>query len=152
MIRAARPDDGDAVREIVEKAFEPYCARMDRRPAPMDADYCRLIAEGAVLVAETPDAVGGVVVAFVRDGVGFVETIAVAPGLQGDGWGKRLMVAAEQKLVDERVEMVELYTNEVMTETLPWYLRLGYHHAKTVNEEGYRRVYFRKRLKQTEEA
>jgi hypothetical protein len=41
---------------------------------------------------------------------------------------------------------VHLYTNIVMTENLALYTRLGFEETHRADEDGYRRVFMRKRL------
>ncbi len=49
-IRPAVAADCDAVRACVRAAYAKYVERIGREPAPMLADYQRLIAQGAVSV------------------------------------------------------------------------------------------------------
>ena len=46
MIRCARPEDADAIRQLVLDAYDHYIARMGKPPGPMLDDYDRRIADG----------------------------------------------------------------------------------------------------------
>ena len=51
-IRAAAPEDLDAIRRIARAAYAPYVPRIGREPAPMVADFAAAIAAGQVWVAD----------------------------------------------------------------------------------------------------
>jgi ribosomal protein S18 acetylase RimI-like enzyme len=145
-LRPARPEDAGRLQEIARLAYELYLPRMDRPPAPMLADYRALIVAGQVEVLEAGGAVLGFIVAFPRKGDYFVENLAVAPACQGAGHGRFLMAGAEARARKQGLARVRLYTNEIMTENLAFYRRLGYHEEDKRLEDGYRRVYFVKAL------
>jgi ribosomal protein S18 acetylase RimI-like enzyme len=149
-IRAARPDDRPRIEEIVEAAYRPYLARMDRKPAPMVDDYAQRIAEGHthVLEEDGPGAknIVAVLVLEPQDGHLLLDNIAVDPACHGRGFGRRLMDFTEAEARRLGFDAVELYTNEVMVENIALYLRLGYAETKRVLDRGYHRVYLRKTL------
>jgi len=49
-------------------------------------------------------------------------------------------------VLDAGVDVVELYTNEIMTENIAIYTRLGYDEIERKHEDGFNRVFFRKLL------
>ena len=51
-IRAATAADVPAVANIVDQAYRPYIARMDKPPGPMRDDYAARVSEGVVWVLE----------------------------------------------------------------------------------------------------
>ena len=51
---------------------------------------------------------------------------------------------AEKAARDNRLNAVELYTNEAMTENLAMYPSLGYLEIERKEQDGYKRVFFRK--------
>lgn len=146
MIRRARPDDRARIEAIVEAAFDPYLARMNRKPAPMVDDYGARIAAGQALVLEAEDTVVGVLVLEPGEGFLLLDNIAVDPGHHGKGYGRMLMDFTEQEARRRGYAVVELYTNEVMVENIARYKRLGYVEVKRERVAGYDRVYFRKKL------
>lgn len=141
-----------AVRALAEGAYALYLPRMDRRPAPMDADYAAAIRAGRVDVlsdggdSRRDGTVRGFVVHFARDADWFVETVAVDPACQGLGFGRRLMAHAEARARAAGRAAIALYTNAAMTENLAYYPRLGYRETARRVEDGFARVYFAKRL------
>ncbi len=146
MIRQAAADDLDRVREIVEAAYTKYVPRIGRRPAPMDDDYGKRLQDGALFVLEDAGAVTGVLVIEPRADHLVVHNVAVDPAHQGAGFGLRLMVFAEDQARAQGLFELRLFTNEKMTENVALYRHLGFEVTHRVEEDGYRRVYLRKKL------
>lgn len=46
--RPATASDVAAIESVIHRAYEKYVERMDRKPAPMTADYVRLVADRVV--------------------------------------------------------------------------------------------------------
>ena len=92
-IRAAVPEDLDAIRWIARAAYAIYLARIGREPAPMVADFAASIAAGELWVAGMP--VAGFVVAYPRGDHWHLENVAVAPSAQGAGLGGALIAHVE---------------------------------------------------------
>lgn len=144
MIRPALPDDRARIEAIVEAAYSPYLARMDRKPAPMVDDYARRIAAGQAHVLEENGEIVGLLVLEPGDGFLLLDNIAVDPGRHGKGLGTRLMAFTEEEARRQGYAAVELYTNEVMVENIARYRHLGYVEVKRERVAGYDRVYLRK--------
>jgi len=145
-LRAARPQDAERLQDIARAAYGLYLPRMDRAPAPMLADYAALIAGGQVRTLEADGEVVGFLVAFARADDFFVENVAVTPAAQGAGHGRFLMAAAEAAARAASKDALRLYTNEVMTENVAFYESLGFEVEERRLEDGYRRIFFSKRL------
>ncbi len=143
-IRLAEREDSGTVEGIVRDAFALYLERMDSRPAPLLADYSKLIDQDHVSVAIDGADVLGALVAYRRGDNLHVETVAVSPAAQGRRIGRLLMAFAESCAREQGLEAVELYTNAVMTENLPFYEKLGYGIVGEGMEDGFRRIFFRK--------
>ena len=47
MIRLGRPEDLPAIRELVQRAYEHYIARIGRKPGPLLDDYPALVSRNA---------------------------------------------------------------------------------------------------------
>jgi GNAT superfamily N-acetyltransferase len=75
-----------------------------------------------------------------------VENVAVRPAAQGQGIGGRLLALAEQHARGLGLSEIRLYTNEAMTENLAYYPRRGYTETHRADQDGFRRVFFRKPL------
>jgi ribosomal protein S18 acetylase RimI-like enzyme len=115
---------------------------MDRPPAPVLNDYRAATASGQVWVLGDP--VFGVIVLIGQGDALLVENVAVAPAAQGQGFGRKLMEFAERQALARGLSKLTLYTNEVMTENLELYARLGFREVSRRAEDGYRRVYMEK--------
>src|SRR5205085_11112585 len=140
-IRTTQPSDREAIEDIVERAYTRYVERIGRRPAPMDADYAKAIANAQVHVAN--DAAGtilGVVVLVQAAEHVLVENVAVDPSHQGEGIGRSLLAFAEQTARDQGLPELRLYTNAAMTENLALYPRLGFTEAGRRGHRGFERV------------
>jgi GNAT superfamily N-acetyltransferase len=125
VIRRATAGDLTAVAELVAEAYEPWVAVIGARPAPMDADYAGLIADGRVHLAGT-DALDGLVVLISESDALLVENVAVRPALHGRGIGRRLLAFAEDEARRLGLPAVRLYTNAKMTRNIVLYEALGY--------------------------
>lgn len=145
-IRAAQQEDQDAVVACVQQAYARYIPRMGKQPAPMLADYHALIAQGVVYVLPGEEGIRGVLVMMPEEKSIFVENIAVDPRFQGQGLGHMLMAFVEQQAREKRLDEISLYTNELMTENLVFYHKLGFEEEGRYMQKGYRRVFLRKRL------
>ena len=146
-LRRAVPGDADHLADLAQAAYAPYVGRMQgRRPAPMDADYPRSVAQDVVWVAEVDAEVAGFLVLVDEQGVTLVENVAVAPRWQGRGLGQRLMALAEQHARETGAGTVRLYTNVVMTDNLRLYAALGYAEVDRRGDSGFERVFMEKAL------
>jgi GNAT superfamily N-acetyltransferase len=145
MIRPARPEDGDAVRQLVLAAYGHYVARIDKPPGPMLDDYERRIADGQAWVLEESGQLAGLLVLEDKgDGTLLLDNVAVAPSAQGKGYGRALVAFAEAEARRRGHAELRLYTHVLMTENLALYARLGFRETGRVSEKGYERVYMAK--------
>jgi GNAT superfamily N-acetyltransferase len=154
-IRAAEPDDVEAIAAIVERAYGVYVERIGMRPGPMDDDHGEQVRRGLIHVAEDgrrdageeggAEAVGLIVLVELDDRL-LIENVAVDPARQGEGIGRRLLEFAEQTARSAGIETVALYTHEKMSENLALYARLGYEEDERRREDGFSRVFMSKRL------
>lgn len=145
-IRLARAADAAALTRIAHAAYAKYAPRIGRDPAPMHADFAAHCRRDRVYVCTgaAGEPLGYAVV--LRAGkTPLLDNIAVLPEAQGRGIGARLLARVEADLSAAGIAAYELYTNEAMTENLAWYARLGFRETGRRIENGYRRVYFRKR-------
>ena len=143
-LRQATMADLPAIRLVVAAAYDKYLSRMDKPPAPLLRDYGPAIEMGAIWVTGTP-VIGLISLAQVDDVI-LIENVAVHPGQQGSGLGRRLMEFAEQYARKRQIRRLALYTNEVMTENRAIYEHLGYEVTSRRTENGYRRIYMQKTL------
>ena len=131
---------------LVREAYAKYVGRIGREPAPMLVDYEAAILAGEAWVLVEGDETSGVLVMRPENDHLFVETVAVRPDRQGSGLGRRLMAFVEEAARDRGLREIQLYTNEKMEENLPFYRSLGFEETGRRFDEGYRRVFMKKRL------
>jgi ribosomal protein S18 acetylase RimI-like enzyme len=145
IVRPAADEDVPALRVIARAAYEGYVPRIGRAPAPMTADYAQAVRSGHAWVAADHEVVGFVIL-IPQPGYLLLENVAVLPAAQGRGFGARLLALAEDEAHRLGLGEIRLYTNEAMTENLAYYQRHGYIETGRGEEDGFRRVFFRKRL------
>src|SRR3546814_15870632 len=97
MIRPALPADLARIEAIVEAAYGPYLARMNRKPAPLVDDYRRRIAAGQTHVLDEHGDIVGDLVLEPGGRLLLLENIAAAPAHHGWGPGKLLMDVTEEE-------------------------------------------------------
>ncbi len=146
MIRPAKPDEADGVREVVDGAYRHYIARMGKPPGPMLDDYVQRIADGQTWVMERAAHIAGVLVLEETAEGLLLDNIAVLPDQQGTGVGRALLEVAEAEARRRGFPAIYLYTHELMTENIALYTRIGYVETRRVTEKGYDRVYMTKQV------
>jgi len=146
-LRIAVIEDRSAVEAVVMAAYAHYVARIGRKPGPMLDDYGALIWEGRVHVAvDHGGTVQGILVLIPEKEAMLLDNVAVVPAAQGMGLGRTMLEFAEQVALDAGYRSIRLYTNEVMTENIQLYSRIGYSETHRGEERGLRRVYMTKTL------
>jgi len=145
-IRLAGQADAPLLHQIAVAAYQHYVPRIGREPAPMTADYAAAVGHGEAWVAEVDGEVAGFIILLPQDGHLLLENVAVLPRAQGRGLGASLLALAEERALALGRPEIRLYTNEAMTENLAYYPRHGYAETHRAEEDGFRRVFFRKRL------
>jgi len=151
MIRLAGPEDRPGVEAVVAAAYRQYIARIGAKPGPMLDDYTQLIAEGRVHVLEEEPsassvAIVGVLVLVPEDAAMLLDNIAVGPRAQGRGYGRRLMLFAEETARRAGYSAIRLYTHVLMRENIARYARIGFIETHRGHDNGFERVYMTKTL------
>lgn len=146
LIRVANTADVPAISRIVEYAYQHYIQRMGKPPGPMLDDYSARASEGVVWVIEDAKTIVGILVLLPKPDHLLLDNIAVSPSHQGRGFGRRLLEFAEAEAVRQGYQEIRLYTHETMTENQRLYAAIGYKETGRGYEEGYQRVFMRKRL------
>lgn len=113
----------------------------------MDTDCAALIDAANVWVLTDDDGhlLGSLVTCVMEDHL-LLDAIAVAPEAQSRGYGALLMHRAEDDAREANLAEVRLYTNAAMTENIAMYPRFGYAETHRAGQDGFRRVFFSKRL------
>ncbi|MBD8891458.1 GNAT family N-acetyltransferase [Roseibium litorale] len=125
-LRKAVAEDAKGITELARDAYQHYIPVINATPQPMQADYAALIRKDEVWLAGTsdhPDA--SLVLRLAADHL-LLWSIAVAPRLQGSGFGNRLLDFCFQRARDHEKPELRLFTNALMTSNRLWYRRRGF--------------------------
>ena len=146
LVRPANLTDAVATCACVKAAFSPYIVRIGKPPAPMLLDFPEMIAAGNVWVAEIVSRVVGVLVQYETEAGFYIDTVAALPELQGTGVGRALLLLAESEATRRGYDSVYLCTNVKMTENQAFYPKIGYVEYERKIDQGYDRIFYRKKL------
>ena len=144
IVRRAVAADVDSVRAVTTAAFEKYVPRLGGKPAPMEADHAAAVDAGHVWVAEDAGTILGYAALVPHADHLLLDIVAVSPAAQGRGVGGRLLSLAEEQARGLGLPEIRLCTSEVMTENIAYYPRRGYTETHRGQEQGFKRVFFRK--------
>ena len=143
-VRRAPPDfaDWERVRTLVLDAF----AYMDSRINP-PSSALRLTAQsmkadadkGALLLAERAGEIVGCVFAQMKGDALYIGKLAVRPGLQGAGIGRKLVDAARDEARRRGLAMLELQTRVELVENHATFARMGFVKTAETAHEGFDR-------------
>jgi GNAT superfamily N-acetyltransferase len=146
VIRQAVPADLASIERIVTDAYARYIPRIGKAPAPMNDNYQRRVAEGVVWVLTVQGKITGLMVLLPKADHLLLDNVAVTPERQGSGLGRRLVTFAEAEALRLGYTEIRLYTNIAMQENLAIYTKLGYQECGRADEDGFKRVFMKKRL------
>lgn len=145
LIRATKADV-PAIRAVVDAAYSKWIPLIGRKPMPMTADYEALVAANTVWVLKDGAAVVGVLVLVEEPDHLLLENVCVAPERQGQGLGLRLLAFTEAEAHHRGYAEVRLYTNVRFADNIALYRRHGYEETHRGGQDGFERVFMRKRL------
>jgi ribosomal protein S18 acetylase RimI-like enzyme len=145
-LRRAVEGDVAALTQIAEEAYAVYLPRIGRPPAPMVADYATVVREAETWVLDEQGEVVGFVVLEPNPDHLLLANVAVAPPVQGRGVGRQLLEHAERQARERGLREIRLYTHETMVENQYLYTSIGYEETGRREDQGLRRVFYRKRL------
>lgn len=131
---------------LVSDAYGHYVKRIGGPPGPMTEDYRDVIGNRQVTVADSDEAMVGMIVLGVTDAGFAVENVAVHPHHRGRGLGRALMEFAEAEARRAGFDSLYLFTHEKMIENLALYARIGYIEYERRPQGGFSLVFMRKRL------
>jgi len=146
VIRRATAADIPRLTTLAQDAYVKYVARIGRRPAPMDPDFATHIGDDEVDVLERDGAILGFVIWRCEADHGFIDNVAVDPAQAGRGLGKALFAWVEAQTRRRGLRELRLFTNAKMPENLAIYPRWGWEQTDRRMQDGFDRVFFRKRL------
>jgi ribosomal protein S18 acetylase RimI-like enzyme len=145
-LRTATQADVPLVLACICAAFECYIERIGKPPASMLKDYASVIEQRDVTVAVCGATVVGVLI-LGQTHEGFrLFTVAVHPLFQKQGLGRTLLRLAETEAAQRGHDGIHLATHEKMIENQTLYSKIGYVEYDRRIEDGYSRIYMRKRF------
>jgi predicted N-acetyltransferase YhbS len=124
-LRLAEAADTEALVRLINEAFavEKIVIEGER----IDSEKVRALFEtGNFLLLYEPEQLVGCVYAEAKGKRGYLGLLAVRPGRQKSGFGRRLTTAAEDFFREAGCEAVDLRIVSVRAELPPFYERLGY--------------------------
>ena len=126
VLRTATPADAAAIRALTRDAYAKWVPLIGREPKPMGADYAAALARHRFeLLCQGEDIVALIELIPGPDHL-LIENVAVAPGFQHRGLGRRLLAHAEALTRAAGHAEIRLYTNAKFVENLRLYESLGY--------------------------
>jgi GNAT superfamily N-acetyltransferase len=144
VVRKASPDfaDWERVRALILDAFGYMDARINPPSSALRLTAQSMKADadkGAVLLAERAGDLVGCVFARPKGDALYIGKLAVRPGLQGAGIGKKLVDAAREEAQRRGIGMLELETRIELVENHATFARMGFVKSGESAHEGFDR-------------
>jgi RimJ/RimL family protein N-acetyltransferase len=145
-LRRANAGDLDAVVAFQRAAYAKNRLLLGVEPLPLLADYTKILAEYETWLYESTDGLDGVLILEPRKDDLLIWSIGTAPRLHGQGLGRRLLAAAEERARALGLAMMRLYTGEPLKNNIAWYERHGYTRERIEDLGDRRAVHMMKRI------
>lgn len=145
-LRRASAADAPAVRQLVRAAYAKWVPLMGREPMPMLADYDLAVREHEVDLVYVEGVLVALIEMILHPDHLFIENLAVAPGQQGLGLGRRLLAHAEARAKALGLAEMRLLTAQEMAGNAAFYQSVGYRVTRTEPFKGGFTVYMSKEL------
>jgi ribosomal protein S18 acetylase RimI-like enzyme len=123
--RAAEPD-APAILALTRAAYAKWVPIIGREPLPMNADYSDILRKDRVDLIYVGPVLAALMHTIRKPDHLEIYNVAVAPGFQRRGLGRRLLTHAETLAASLDYDEVRLFTNKAFTENIELYLRVGY--------------------------
>jgi len=125
-LRRAVAADVPALNRLAAAAYGPYVPMLGYAPQPLAADWAEVFATQEVWVLGEGAELDASLALRLDPERLLIWSVAVRPGLQDRGLGRRLVAFAEGRARTEGRRRVWLYTNEKFTRNQAIYAHLGY--------------------------
>lgn len=125
-LRRATPPDAAAVRDLTRAAYAKWVPVLGREPLPMTADYEAAVRDHIVDMLHLEGKLAALIEMHPQPDHLLIVNIAVSPAYQGRGYGRTLLVHAEELALSLGLRELRLYTSVHLTENVKLYERVGY--------------------------
>jgi len=125
-IRIASIEDAPVISALVERAYTPWLAIVERRLRPMDDDFAKRCASGHAYVLESGGDLLGAAIIENMPGYLFLHNVVVDPERHSQGIGREIIHFVEDEARRRGFPEVQLTTLEGMVRNVAIYQRLGY--------------------------
>ncbi|WP_367165753.1 GNAT family N-acetyltransferase [Kosakonia cowanii] len=145
-MRIAEISDAEAVTALTRMAYAKWIPVIGREPLPVKADHAAFITEHRVdLLFCGAELVALVETIQCKEDI-LIENVAVDPRFQKRGYGRKMLIHAEQLAVQAGLDVVRLYTNSLFEENIRFYNSLGYEFEYSEERNGGVIIHMRKRV------
>jgi N-acetylglutamate synthase-like GNAT family acetyltransferase len=145
-LRQATAADVGAIAALVDAAYRHYIPLLGRTPTPMLSDFAAAVRDHDVRVLDADGALVGVLELIPEADRLWIHNVAIDPGWQGRGLGRRLLQVAEAEARRLGLGALGLLTNERYTANIAMYERYGYRETHREPYRGTDLIHFRKPL------
>jgi RimJ/RimL family protein N-acetyltransferase/GNAT superfamily N-acetyltransferase len=145
-LRRANAGDVEAVVAFQRAAYAKNRSLLGVEPLPLLADYRKILAEYETWLYESGDGLDGVLILEPRKDDLLIWSISTAPRLHGQGLGRRLLAAAEERARALGLAVMRLYTGEPLKNNIAWYEHHGYARERVEDLGDRRAVHMMKRI------
>jgi len=125
-LRHGAPQDAAAIAALTHAAYRGWAELLGRPPLPMQVDYAEALTRHRFDLLFIDDRLTALVETTMRPMDLLIVNLAVDPGAQGRGHGRRLLALAEDLAVRAGRREVRLYTNARFGPALHLYASHGY--------------------------
>lgn len=125
-LRRAGPDDATAVRDLVRAAYARWVPVLGREPMPMQADYDHAVRAHEIDLMMEDAGLVALIEMIPQPDLLFIANIAVSPGHQGFGLGRKLINHAEQRARLSNLTKLTLLTAAAFESNIRLYKSCGF--------------------------
>jgi len=138
-LRMAQIEDSTAIADLLREAFEEfrfgYTDEAFREVTPPVEVIEKRFDEGPIWVAQSFGRIIGTVSTLPEPEWLYIRSMAVSPGIQGLGIGKRLLSEVEDFALNEGFEKLFLYTTHFSLPAIRLYEKLGFYVVRETTAE-----------------
>jgi GNAT superfamily N-acetyltransferase len=125
-VRTAVPADAPAIRRLTREAYAKWVGADGREPLPMTVDHDAAVRHHRFDMLFVDSELAAFIETADETHRLLIVNVAVAPGFQGRGLGRRLLALAEDVAASLGRRRIGLYTNALWQANVRLYARLGY--------------------------